>query len=79
MSYYYHSDQCISLNSINDTVFWANTPTNYTIEVQPFMWPPLLTYKEEVIETNNTSIIFYRLCGPLVVLLRLFAKFINAK
>jgi hypothetical protein len=83
MNYYYHSDQCVELNSENDTLFWANTPTNYTIQVQPHIWPPLLTYKEynhfSYIKKGNTSILYYQYCGPLIVLLKVFAKYINVK
>jgi len=72
-------NQCVHLNSINDTVFWGNNSTNDAIIVQPAMWPPFVIYEEESKAAGNSSILYYKYCGPMIVLLKYFAKYINVK
>ena len=43
------------------------------------MWPPIITYKEQLVIYGNTSILYYQWCGPLIVLLKHFAIYIKAK
>ncbi len=72
-------NNCVNLSSINNTVFWGNNSTNLTIDVLPNMFPPLITYKEQLIKTGNLSILYYQLCGPLILMLNTIAKRMNAK
>ena len=74
-----NNHQCVQLNSINDTLDWSESSANFTIQVQPNMWPPIITYKEQWIISGNTSILYYQWCGPLIVLLKHFAIYIKAK
>ena len=73
------SNQCVSLNSINDTLIWPENSINNTIEVLPLMYPPFVTYTEHGINSGNTSILYYQYCGPLIVLIKMFAIYIKAK
>lgn len=78
MNTYIHNN-CVTLTSINNTIFWGNNSTNYTIDVQPYMWPPLITYEEQLIKTGNISILYYEWCGPLMLIMNIFGKQMNAK
>jgi hypothetical protein len=75
----YVYNNCVNLSSISDTVFWGNNATNLTIDVQPVMWPPIITYKEQLIKTGNVSLLYYQYCGPLMLMLNIIAKQMNAK
>ena len=74
-----NNHQCVELNSINNTINWSENSGNFTIEVQPNMWPPIITYYEQLVMSGNTSILYYQWCGPLIVLLKHFAIYIKAK
>ena len=74
-----NSNQCVDLNSINDTLVWPENSINNTLEIQPFMFPPFVIYKEHVIESGNTSLLYYQYCVPLIVLIKMFAIYIKAK
>jgi hypothetical protein len=79
MSYnFYNMDNCVNLTPNNNTVFWSNNLTNL-IEVQPIEYRPFLTYKQEMIKHGNYSVLNYEWCGPLILLVKLFAQHINAK
>ncbi len=75
----YNYNNCVNLSSINNTLFWGNNSTNLTINVQPLMWPPIVTYNEKLIKTGNVSLLYYQWCGPLVFVLNIIAKQMNAK
>ncbi len=72
-------NNCVNLSSISDTLFQNNSTTNLTIDVQPLMWPPFMIYNEQLTNTENISIINYQWCGPLMVVMRIIAKQMNAK
>jgi hypothetical protein len=74
---HYRIDNCVNLIPNNDTVSYNST--SLTMEVQPLMWSPILTYREERIEFDNSSVLHYEWCGPLILLMKIFAKHINAK
>jgi hypothetical protein len=76
-SYVYNN--CVNLTSINNTVFWGNNSTNLTLDVLPFMWPPIITYKEQLKNTGNVSLLYYQWCGPLMLIMSTIAKQMNAK
>ncbi len=73
------NSNCVNLSSINNTLFWGNNSTNLTIDVLPNYWPPIITYEEQLINDGNISILYYQWCGPLIVILNMFAKQMNAK
>ncbi len=73
------NNNCVNLSSVNNTVFWGNYSTNLTIDVQPNVWLPIVTYKEQMIKIENLSILYYQWCGPLILMLNIFAKQMNAK
>ena len=68
---------CLTLNSLQNTTQLAVNSTADPIDVLAAFFPPLLTYADWVITENNNSILFYQFCGPLVVLMKTFAKFVN--
>ena len=68
---------CVELNSVNDTTDWALNATDSPYDVYAISMPPFLSYKElDVYMSGNTSILYYRYCGPLLVLMKVFAKYI---
>lgn len=72
-------NNCVNLTSNNDIVFWGNNSTHMIIHVQPVMWPPFVSYEEKIVKLNNSSILYYKWCGPLILMLNIFAKRMNAK
>ena len=77
--HYYQSSQCVELNSINDTIILEQNLNNDVVDIQPFMYPPLIAYEEELVTTGNISILYYQYCGPLIVLIKLFSKYTEYK
>ena len=72
-------DRCVTLNTINDTTNWAKNSGNTILNIMPVVFPPLLTYEElKIINiSDDDAIIHYRYCGPMIILLKSFAQFIN--
>ena len=73
-------NNCINISSENQIVFWANNNnTDNIIEIQPQMWPPIMTYSENIINNGNHSLLNYQWCGPMMLIVKEFAKRVNAK
>jgi len=56
-----------------------NNGTDLTIEIQSSMWPPIITYAEDNITNGNSSVLHYQWCGPMMLIVKEFAKRVNAK
>ncbi len=69
-------NNCVELSTDNQIVYWGGNTTNLLLKVQPFMWPPIITYTERY---ENISILHYEWCGPLMLIIKEFAKSIKAK
>ena len=72
-------ETCVSLNTINETTNWAKNSTITPMYAVSFAFPPFLTYEmlKEVNLTEDNSIIYYKYCGPLLLLLKTFAEYSN--
>ena len=73
------NNNCVKLSTNNQIVYWGENSTDLLIDVQPIMWPPIITYSEHLIEKENTSILYYEWCGPLILIIKEFAKSVKAK
>jgi hypothetical protein len=70
---------CVNFTSDNQLVLWGNNSTDLIINVQACMWPPVITYNEKLITNGNSSVLHYIWCGPMILIVKEFAKRINAK
>ena len=75
-------NNCVNLTYENQIVYWANNNNNdskLTIDIQAIMWPPIITY-DECNRTDGISLVLqYQWCGPLMLIIKEFAKRINSK
>jgi len=68
---------CVSVNEINDTTVWTNNTSDSPLEALLGAFPVLSTYNEWTVMSGNESILYYQYCGPLIMLLKTFAEYIN--
>ena len=68
---------CVTLNSNRSTTNWAINSTAEPIDVMSFIYPPLILYNDWDIIEDNITLTYFQFCGPLIVLLREFAKHLN--
>ena len=76
---YFVNNNCVNLSSESQTVFWGNNSTDLLIEIQANMWAPLMTYYENLVTYGNYSVLHYLWCGPMMLIIKEFAKRVNAK
>ncbi len=69
------NNNCVKLSTDNQIVYWGGNSSDLLLEVQPSLWPPVITYKENLIK----EILHYEWCGPLMLIIKEFAKSVKAK
>ena len=74
-----NNKSCITLNSLKNTTDLAINSTSEPISTLVMYYPPYLLYTDWEIKEVNKSILYYQFCGPLIVLLKSFAKHINTE
>ena len=70
---------CVTLTSLKNTTDWAINSTTEAMDVLALFYPPYLSYNDWEMTVDNTSILYYQFCGPLILLLRRFSERINTK
>ena len=73
------NNNCVNLSSENQTVYWGNNSPELTLQIQPIIMPPIVTYTEQLHTTGNYSILYYQWCGPFMLIIKELAKRVNAK
>ena len=68
---------CVELNELNDTTVWTNNSRDSPLNALLIGFPVLSAYNEWTVMSGNESILYYRYCGPLIMLLKLIAEYIN--
>ena len=76
---YNSNKSCVTLNEFDIITKWTLNSTEPALNFNTLMYPPLLTYTDWHITNNNTSLLYYQFCGPLIVLLRTYAQRINTE
>ena len=71
------NESCLTLNSLQMVTNWTNNSEDSPLYIMGFIYPPYLDYTDWEITEHNTSILYYQFCGPLIVLMKCFAKYIN--
>ena len=74
---YNENKSCVSLNSEQTVTKWTDNSTAEPFDFFVLVFPPLLSYNDWYTTDGNTSLNNYQFCGPLIVLLKLFAQDIN--
>ncbi len=73
------NNNCAKLTYDNQIVYWGWNTTELLFDVQPNMWPPVITYSEHWIEKENISVLHYEWCRRLMLIIKEFAKSVKAK
>ncbi len=73
------NNNCVKLSTDNQIVYWGGNSTDLLLKVLPTQWPPLLTYRETLIKVGNISVLHYEWCGPMMLIIKEFAKTVKAK
>ncbi len=73
------NNNCVKLSNEQQIVYWGGNTTNLLITVQPLFSPPYITYSEELKKEGNLSLLHYEWCGPLLLIIKEFAKSLKAK
>ena len=67
---------CITFNSNKTTTDWAiNSTSDPLYIVSMYMFPPFISYNDWYITEDITNVLYYAIyCGPIAVLLEIFAN-----
>jgi len=72
-------NNCVKLSDDKRIVNWGGKSTDLLINIQPSYYPPFITYSETLIKEGNVSLLYYEWCGPLMLIIKEFAKSVHAK
>ncbi len=72
-------NNCVKLSTDNEIFYWGGNSTDFLLKVQPNMFPPIITYSERYIKEGNISVLHYEWCGPMMLIIKEFAKSVRAK
>ncbi len=76
---YNENKSCVSLNSEQTVTKWTDNSTAQPFDAMSLIYPPILSYTEWETTDDNTSLLHYQYCGPLIVLFKCFAQHINTE
>jgi len=68
---------CVELNEINYTTHWAKHSNDSPLAVNALPIPPFVVFTNWTVRYGNESILYYKYCGPFILLLKSFAEYMN--